>query len=318
MKSAVARPAIEEYILRRVHKQNKNFLCAITGPTGSGKTYSALRMGEVLDPEFSADRVVFTAAEFMRLLNSGTLKTGSVIVFDEAGVSMNNREWQSKSNKLITFVAQTFRHKNYIVVFTSPSFDFVDSALRKLFHAIFTTDKIDYARAVCICKPFFVQVNQMTGKVYTKYLQYTNATNQKVKVTRHSFKLSAKPLRDAYELKKLAFTKQLNHDVLEELAPELVREQGFAMGSGLTKRQSQVAYLKLIYGLADEKAADVLGLSGQRVTYLAKQARVKGWDIPTAPEMRLIAKALPHHSTLKAELSMMSDEKLRAVLGAGL
>ena len=66
------------YIKQRI-KRNKNFLACITGPTGSGKTYSALRLAERLDSEFDASRIVFTPQEFIDLLNSGTLKKGSVI-----------------------------------------------------------------------------------------------------------------------------------------------------------------------------------------------------------------------------------------------
>ena len=69
------------YIRQRIRK-NKNFLGFISGPTGSSKSYSSLRICEELDPEFNVDRVVFGGLELMNLINSGTLKTGSAVVFE--------------------------------------------------------------------------------------------------------------------------------------------------------------------------------------------------------------------------------------------
>ena len=55
------------YIVQRI-RNNKNFIVAVTGPTGSGKSYSVLRQGETLDPDFNADNVCFTATQFMNLI----------------------------------------------------------------------------------------------------------------------------------------------------------------------------------------------------------------------------------------------------------
>jgi len=68
---------IIDEVTRRIHRQNKNWLAIVCGETGGGKSYSALTIAEVIDPEFSIDRVVFSAEEFMALLNSGDCTPGT-------------------------------------------------------------------------------------------------------------------------------------------------------------------------------------------------------------------------------------------------
>ena len=171
-----------EYVHDRI-KKNKNFLCAFTGSTGSGKTYSALRFAQKLDPTFTPEnRVAFTPKRFMQILNGGELKVGSVILFEEAGVALNSRKWQSKANILVNFVMQTFRHRNYIVIFTAPDFSFVDVSTRKLFHACFETVNIDKKKQMCFVKPLFIQVNQRSGKIYYKYLKNLQVNSDELRL----------------------------------------------------------------------------------------------------------------------------------------
>ena len=48
------------YIKDLVYNKNKNFLCVVCGSTGSGKSYSSLRLAEALDPNFDVSRIAFT------------------------------------------------------------------------------------------------------------------------------------------------------------------------------------------------------------------------------------------------------------------
>jgi ABC-type dipeptide/oligopeptide/nickel transport system ATPase component len=207
------------YIKSRI-KKNKNFLAAITGPTGSGKTYSSLRIAQDLDPEFNSERVVFTPNEFISLINHGNLKSGSVIVFDEAGVSLNNREWQSKSNNLIQYILQTFRHRNYIVLFTSPDFAFIDKASRKLFHSYMETSGINFEKKVCNIKPLMIQISQRTGDMYFKYLRMKSEGVGKARIGLIQVQLPNKNLIKDYEIKKTNFTKELNEKIEAEFTDE--------------------------------------------------------------------------------------------------
>lgn len=213
--------SLVRYIHRRI-KNNKNFLATITGPTGSGKSWSGLSMAELLDKNFTIDRVIFRAKDLMKLINSGDLKPGSVIIWDEAGIDLSNRNWQSVTNKMLNALLQTFRHKNFILFFTVPYHDFIDSASRKLFHADFETQKINKVKMEVIIKPKLLQYNSNLAKWYRKYLK-VQINGAMIKIKRWAIPKPSYALIKAYEDKRAMFTKDLNKDIdkqLLELEPE--------------------------------------------------------------------------------------------------
>lgn len=126
----------------RVWSQNQNCLMLIVGETGSGKSWTGLKIGEELDPSFSIDRVAFTAEEFAQMLNKDDIEKGQAIMFDEAGVGLKARNWYTEQNKKVIDVLQTFRFKNLFVIFTVPSAGFIDKNGRKLFHYLIETQKV--------------------------------------------------------------------------------------------------------------------------------------------------------------------------------
>ena len=204
------------YLHQRI-EQNKNFVGFVGGPTGSGKSWSCLSIAEETDPNFSIDNVVFDAKALMALINSGKLKSGSFIVFEEAGVSLSNRNWQSQLNKIINYLFQTFRHKRFILLLNSPYMDFIDAASRKLFHAEFKTIKIDKQRQATILKPQVIQYNDRKDKFYYKYLRVITGPGMRAPVKTWAVKKPSQSLIDAYEAKKTAFTNALNKEIEAQL-----------------------------------------------------------------------------------------------------
>ena len=192
-------PSFTEYIYNRLHRENRNFLAAIVGPTGSGKSYSALRLAETIDPNFSIERVVFTPEEFMDLLNSKTLKKGSAIVFDEGGVGMNSRNFMSNTNRALHYTAQTFRSMNYLVCFVAPDYSFMDVGLRKLAHVLIETISIDYERERVRTRPLMIQNNPQSGKIYLKYPRVRDSNNRILAITKLWFSKPSPELLKEYE-----------------------------------------------------------------------------------------------------------------------
>lgn len=101
------------------------------GETGSGKSAAAIRLAYNIDPFFSLDRIVFSVADFMKLINSG-LARGSAIIFDDAGVGISNRDWQQEQSKIFGKVSQTVRHRDYLIIFTLPDRSFLEKQSRNL------------------------------------------------------------------------------------------------------------------------------------------------------------------------------------------
>ncbi len=202
---------IIDLIHKRINRENKNWLAIVCGPTGGGKSYSALHIAKVIDPEFNIDRVVFTAEDFMKLLNSGKLHKGNVIIWDEAGVGMPAREWYSVSNKVISYILQTFRRENLGVIFTTPSFDFIDSQARKLFHAYMETMNINREEKFVTLKYMIIQNNPKEGKVYIKYPRI-KVNGRKKTLMRMDVNKPEKELVKAHEKKKKEFSNKLKKD----------------------------------------------------------------------------------------------------------
>jgi hypothetical protein len=260
-----------EYIKKRI-SENKNFMAVVTGPTGSGKSYSALRLAEEIDPDFSIDRVVFDAQSFLKVLNHGGLKSGSVVVFDEAGVGMSSREWQSVSSKLILFVLQTFRHKNYIVFFTTPHLGFIEAGSRKLFHCYMETVGINKEKKQVRLKPLMLQVNQRAGDTYFKYLR-VRVDGRLVPLKRVAVPLPSQALLDAYEDRKTAFTTSLNQEI-----EGLLAAQTKGHSKPLTTAQKRVVDL-LDMGYKVPEIAKELRVAEQSVYDHMRRAENKGWKI---------------------------------------
>lgn len=150
-------------IFKRLHYQDRNFLGLIVGDTGIGKSSFAYTLANDLDVtplgggQFKRNfvietlpngdpapncRVIFFVKQFMDLVNQN-LPRGSCIVWDEAGVSNDSKEWMTKRNRIVNHILQTFRYKNYAVFFTVPNAESITLDTRRLAHAIFDVNKRD-------------------------------------------------------------------------------------------------------------------------------------------------------------------------------
>lgn len=267
--------AFVSYVLKRIAR-NKNFIMAITGGTGSGKSWASIKLGELIDPDFDERNICFTPQHFMQLVNGKIkpLKKGSVIVWDEMQVSLSNVEWQSLSAKLINYVLSTFRHKNFVLIISTPNFSFLNKTSRLLFHCRAETISIDKDRGVCSLKPLFLQVNQRDNKVYEKYLRIITEDGvvpfKKLKLGKPSKELIKK-----YELKKTAFTNKLNDEIEQEL---LALEDKKKPKNELTELQAEaVNYHK--QGLSAAEIAELMQVTPQQVYTHLSYARKKGVEI---------------------------------------
>jgi energy-coupling factor transporter ATP-binding protein EcfA2 len=190
-------------------KLNKNWLAIVTGETGSGKSYSALSLANWLSRRHY--HVVFTSKDFLTLLNSGLLRKGHVVIFDEAGVGMSSRDWYTVQNKILGAVLQTFRNLNIGVIFTVPNMSFIDSQARKLFHHYFETSHIDYEHDVAYLKVYEIQYNGKYDKCYFKHPK-VNYGGKLIKFNKIGILKPSKNLILKYEKQKHEYTKALNKD----------------------------------------------------------------------------------------------------------
>jgi hypothetical protein len=212
-------------IRKRVYSRNQNFLGIVCGPTGSGKSYFCLKFAEALNPEFSKEYIVFTPDEFIALINSDKVSKGSVIIFEEAGVGMPSKEWFSIQNKLMAYVMQTFRHRNFIVLFNVPNMSFVDNSIRSLFHMKFETKKIDRTSKQVIVKPFEIEYNDRFKKIYYKYPRVRPGGGCAMTLSEMRMGLPSKGLVKDYEQLRREYTDKLNREVEESLKKKKEKDE---------------------------------------------------------------------------------------------
>jgi len=204
------------YIKQRI-QQNKNALIFVSGQTGSSKSWSCISIGEQLDPEFNIDRIVFSVEALMELLNSGKIKKGSAIVFEELGVEHSHKTWASITNKMLNYLVQTFRHLNIVLLMNSPHMDFIDSSTRKLFHAELRAMSIDFKKKEARLNPQLISYNSRMQKFYYRYLRVATKNGVETITCWRVAKPKSDTLIKEYEAKKLQYTKQLRATILMEV-----------------------------------------------------------------------------------------------------
>jgi DNA-binding CsgD family transcriptional regulator len=272
-------PIIMQMIKKRI-EHNQNCLIVQTGNPGSGKSYNSLRFGEVWSKyygvPFTIQNVQWKPLEFLKNLNAKKYSKGSIIIFDETGAELNNRQWQQKTNILMGFVLQTFRYMNYIVIFNVPDLNFVDVTIRRLIHFHWETSGINYQKKVSYIKPFVIDNNQRTAKMYYKYLRYKHPHEKPKALAKVGFRLveDAQLLAD-YERKKREYTNKLYKESEIVLTDLDINNDGTRV---LTERQKEIYSLNQA-GMNQDKIAISLGIDNSMVSRVLKSVERKGYII---------------------------------------
>ena len=273
---------INRWIYNRMVKQNKNILCATTGPTGSGKSYQDLRRAELwykfyFNEPFPPENICFSIAELMRRISSGTLKKGELLIFEEAGANMGSLDFQNKVSKLFSYVLQTFRSLNIGILFNLPYLSMLNKSARMLIHVHFVTSGINHTDKEAKCKAFFRQVNQDTGKVYSKHLR-VKKQGVTVPVKKFTYQMPSEKLCKIYESKKFNFvtdmTKEFSEkldDIEHEKLKKLERE-------ALTDKQ-QLVYDYLCNGYSQKEIAKFMGVTQPAVCSINRHIKKKGYKV---------------------------------------
>ena len=138
----------------------------------SGKSFSALSIASIIDPNFSVEKnVCFDPDKFLDLVQ--TLPPGSVIIGDEFGTQMDSRSAMNKQNKALSHLFQTMRYKNHIVFLTVPDFGMVDKNARKLTHAVlrFNAKSVDKRNGLCWGDFSFLENDERIGEIFFKRMR---------------------------------------------------------------------------------------------------------------------------------------------------
>lgn len=267
-------------------KANKNILAAVTGPTGSGKTYQALRLCELwykyyFNEQFKIENVCFSVSELMKRLSSGTMREGDLLILEEAGVNIGSSDWQHKIVKMFNYVLQSFRSMNVGIIMTLPVLTMLAKQARQLLHFHLITQKINFTTNRSKSKCLFHQLNQLSGKSYWKYLRIKRF-GKTTTVERSNFNLPSDELRQDYELKKIKFVTDLTEDFSKELDKIEYDKVKKMYRADLSKRQTQVYELSQL-GFNQTQIAKKLGICQPFVHDIFQIIQKKGYRVYFEP-----------------------------------
>lgn len=127
--------------------KNMNFIIAITGENGSGKSYAGLDIAEHLDPSFNyaavRERIHFNTLDLISFVNSYDGEPWVIGMYDDTSVGANSRNWKSELSTFLAGIAQSFRFKHVCLIITVPLLKNADSQLRENVHLLLENEVDD-------------------------------------------------------------------------------------------------------------------------------------------------------------------------------
>lgn len=190
------------HMQKETRENNQSFYLIFTGAGGAGKSYACLEMLRLVDPEFDVSRVAFSNKEFIQLLKR-KLPPGSAVMWDEAGVGLDSREFMSLINKVLSYVTMTMRYRRQIIAMTVPDMQWVDIKTRKLLHAYIEMLKI-FKGSRSVGKYHMLQTNYRFGKTYHKCPVVFKGGSPYI-VSTVEFNMPPKSMTEPYEKYKSKF-----------------------------------------------------------------------------------------------------------------
>lgn len=189
---------------------NQNWLCMITGDTGSGKSWLGLTLAEKIQPGFTCNNVAFSPQRLIELIE--TLPPQSVILVDEAGPQFSAREFMTKKNRALSHIFQAFRFRQIAVIWTLPDMGMMDISARRLMHTFIQTVGLKKSQGKCVVKWYDVKIDRWTGKEHRIFPRTTNGVIKRVEFPRPS-----KSLTKGYEKMKAEAFQDLMKDTKQVL-----------------------------------------------------------------------------------------------------
>jgi len=278
-----------KWLKTRLLVNNKNVLGAELGPTGSGKSYRDLRKMEIyyrdyLKKDFPVENICFGVGEIMKRLTSGELSKGDILMFEEAGANLGSLDFQNKVSKMFTYVLQSFRSMNIAIFFNLPYLSMLNKTARLLLHYSSTSVGINFQKKRNVCKFFFHQVNQTTGKIYTKSPIVFNGKRKRT-IRMVGYSMPSPWLVEQYERKKAKYLSETTTDYTEEIRRIEYEKMAKMERDSLTEKQRKIKDL-IESGLSYLEVAEITETSHSNISHTLKAIKKKGYEvnIPKKPK----------------------------------
>jgi len=207
-------------IWKRLNRKNEHFMGVIVGQEGSGKSYTAVKLAQNIDPSFNADRVIFDISDLLERLAEEDHEPGQCYVLDEAGVQLGRRTWQDRGQVMANQALQLIRKHNLGLIFTLPRLSELDSQAQGRLQAMFNIDEKKPGEYVKGRWKFFSPDREdNTDEIYKKYPRRIQ-NGQKKRITSLKFAPPKGDVITEYEAEKDAFLEDFYEETIAELRGE--------------------------------------------------------------------------------------------------
>ncbi len=245
--------------------RDEHYPMVVVGYPGVGKSSTALALAEAVDESFTVDRVAFKPTEFFEIARN--IERGQAIVFDEAGIGLHAREWQTTTNIIFSKLTQVYRFLNVFVVFTVPDISYIDSHARNEMKSILDLIAKDIEKEVTIGHWWVVKRNRAFGVTRFEKLKIF-CEDGEIEIDPVYFPRPTKELWRAYKRKAETYKKNIINELYDELNK---LEEGIASsidGRLIRRLVNQEKALIKVYeylskelGLSDRQIAGIMGIS---------------------------------------------------------
>ena len=217
---------LQKYFNHYFNKVKVGLVTSIVGSsflkTGTGKSYTALKMGQICDKDFGIHKVVYYPRDFLKVMdlveNNG--KPGQVVVVDEGEVTAPAHLWQNFTNRAIGYNLATFRYLRCMSIFVSPSFAWMDKKVRQLTNHLGYSEKTIVTGGATKVKLrlYRLTTDNYGEKIYMRKIKMYNTTANQI-VSFKSFAVSkpSEDLCERYELKAREFKVSLRQGLIKDM-----------------------------------------------------------------------------------------------------
>lgn len=217
---------IKDRVWDRMWIDNEHFMGVLVGREGSGKSLTGMKIAEVCDPSFNADRVMFDPKNFLERLQDwkeNNETQGKMVVIDEAGVGVGVRSWYEKDQILLNQVLQLIRDENMGVIFTLPRLEELDSQTEGRLHAFMEMAAKKPDKWAKVKYLDWDPTRDGRNEAYREYPTMTvNGTRQSIK--RITLSPPSDEIIEPYEKRKDTFQSEQYQNAIDEMEDDVEDE----------------------------------------------------------------------------------------------
>ena len=221
-------PTLSTIFARRLcGKFNKDIKLFIVGPQGSGKSRSAMYLGmqvgegiakivggkwtDYFPRDLSHVFIGDPAAHAEALKH---IKRHGIYILDDAGVSINARNFMTTYNKSLNDIFQTVRTDNALIIINAPDTFLIDNVPRNIVSHYGEVSESQHSMGINFIKIFKMERKFRTGE--THYHNYQFGSNQ---VVRWRFRDIPEDMAKLYENRRDAATQVIKSQAGEKRKP---------------------------------------------------------------------------------------------------